>query len=242
MKTKISLLILIASFSAGAQLVPTTSLTPGSPNISPVSPGFNNTFGPLFNQVGTNAVPANFDTGLAALQNDIQQLLPLLATFNETVDFSTIVATASATNATGSTAPVPVSGQNLSTRTSANFSTLLSSDVSTRVGSTAINGPLQTALGPGNNQTAIVPSPTGVNNPFGLAPGFGGPVTTNAFGTAVTARDVVRDLIVLQNDLERLLPVLVTLNGSGLPSGFTNMVGSINNSSPRSGTVSLTGR
>ncbi len=239
MKTIISLLIVIASLSAGAQLVPTTSLTPGSPNISPVSPGFNNIFGPLFNQVGTNAVPANFDTGLAALQNDIQQLLPLLATFNETVDFSTIVATASATNATGSTAPVPVSGQNLSTRTSANFSTLSSSDLSTRVGGTAINGPLQTALGPGNNQTAL--SPTGVNNPLGLAPGFGGPITTNAFGTPITARDAVRDLIILQNDLERLLPVLVTLNGSSLPSGFTNMVGSLNTSATASGTVSLTG-
>jgi hypothetical protein len=69
-------------------------------------------------------------------------------------------------------------------------------------------------------------------------------VTTNAFGTAVTARDVVRDLIVLQNDLERLLPVLVTLNGSSLPPGFTNMVGSLNTSSASGANTALsaTGR
>jgi hypothetical protein len=188
------------------------------------------------NQLGTNVVPANFGTGLASLQNDIQQLLPLLANFNDTVDFSALGALrSSTTNATGSTAPVPVSGQNLSTRTSSDFSTLLSRDVSTRLAGTPPNGSFQ---------TAIVPTPTGVNNPLGLAPGFGGPVTTNAFGTAVTARDVVRDLIVLQNDLERLLPVLVTLNGSSLPPGFTNMVGSLNTSSASGANTALsaTGR
>jgi hypothetical protein len=241
MKTMISLLIVLAALSLRAQVVPTTPMTPGAPNLSPVPPGFNNTFGSMFNQFGTNAVPANFGTGLTALQSNIQQLLPLLANFNDTVDFSAIGAAPSATNATGSTAPVPVSGQNLSARNSTDFSTLLSQDVSARPAGTPANGSLSTAIsGPG--QTAIVPSPTGVNNRFGLAPGFGGPVTTNAFGTAVTARDVVRDLIVLQNDLERLLPVLVTLNGSSLPAGFTNMVGSLNTSSTANGTVSLTGR
>jgi hypothetical protein len=146
---------------------------------------------------------------------------------------------------------VPVSGQNFSTRTSTDFSTLSSQSLAAPVTpgqvngatfSTAISGPPQTAITPITPQTAIVPSPTGVSNPLGLAPGFGGPVTTNAFGTVVTVRDVVRDLIVLQNDLERLLPVLVTLNGSSLPSGFTNMVGSLNNSSIATSTVSSTGR
>ncbi len=222
---------MVTSLSALAQVTGTSTLTPGVPNLSPATPGFNNVFGPMFNRSGTNAVPANFGTGLATLQNDIQQLLPLLANFNDAVDFAALnnALQPSATNGPGSsTTPAPVSGQNLSTRTSADFSTLLSSDVSTR---TAITTP---------TQPAVVPSPTGVNNPFGLAPGFGGPITTNAFGTAVTARDVVRDLIVLQNDLERLLPVLVTLNASGLPPGFTNMVGSLNNSSSTAISTALT--
>lgn len=242
MKKIISFLTTLAALSVSAQLVSTSPSSPGAPNLSPVAPGFNNVFGPMFNsQFGTNTIPANFGTGLAALQNDVQQLLPLLANFNDTADFSALTAAlpSSATNATGSTAPVPVSGQNLSTRNSSDFSTLLSRDMSTRVAGTPANGSFSTAItAPG--QTAVVPSPTGVNNPFGLAPGFGGPITTNAFGTAVTARDVVRDLIVLQNDLERLLPVLVTLNGSSLPPGFTNMVGSLNNSSVNGINTALT--
>lgn len=227
-----------------AQVTGTSTLTPGAPNLSPAAPGFNNVFGPMFNnQFGTNVVPANFGTGLAALQNDIQQLLPLLANFNDAVDFSALSASLQAfpTNGTGSTAPVPVSGQNLGTRTASDFSTLLSRDVSTRPAGTPANGTLSPAITT-PAQPAVVPSPTGVSNPFGLAPGFSGTITTNAFGTAVTARDVIRDLIVLQNDLERLLPVIVTLNGSSLPPGFTNMVGSINNSSAVNSGLPSSGR
>ena len=247
MKTKLFLsvaLTCIATISALAQNTGTSTLTPGMPNLSPATPGFNNIFGPMFNnQFGTNVVPANFETSLAALQNNIQQLLPLLANFNDAVDFSSLSASLQAfpTNGTGSTAPAPVSGQNLSTRTANDFSTLLSRDVSTRPAGTPPNGTFSTAITT-PTQPALVPSPTGVSNPSGLAPGFSGTITTNAFGTAVTARDVVRDLIVLQNDLERLLPVLVTLNGSGLPAGFTNMVGSINNSSAVNSGLSSTGR
>jgi hypothetical protein len=245
MKTKLFLslaLTLLTGFSVVAPSLRTSNLSPGAPNVSPVSPGFNNVFGPMFNsQFGTNVVPPNFGNGLTSLQNDIQQLLPLLANFNDSVDFSALSSAVQSTanNATGSTAPVPVSGQNLSTRTSTDFSTLLSRDVSSRPAGTAPNGSISTAIN-APSQTAIVPSPTGVNNAFGLAPGFGGPITTNAFGTAVTARDVVRDLIVLQNDLERLLPVLVTLNGSSLPPGFTNMVGSVNQSSSSAINTALT--
>jgi hypothetical protein len=95
MKTKIFLsivLTILTALSASAQVVPTTALTPGGPNLSPVAPGFNNNFGPLFNRFGTNALPTSLDTGLAALQNNIQQLLPVLANFNDTVAFSAVSA------------------------------------------------------------------------------------------------------------------------------------------------------
>jgi hypothetical protein len=224
MKSMFSLLFVLVGFSASAQFATSSALSPGAGNLSPVTPGFNNVFGSVFT---TNAVPANLNTGLAALQNDIQQLLPVLANFNDTAALSALLSTLQASTTGGASVPVPLSGQNLSTRTSSDFSTLLSQNVSANVaGSTAVTtagGSFSTAIG-GPTQPAL--TPTGVSNPLGLAPGFGGPVTTNAFGTPVTARDVVRDLIVLQNDLERLLPVLVTLNGSSLPAGFTNMVGS----------------
>ena len=236
-------LAIVTALSASAQVVSSTGLTPGAPNLSPVTPGFNNNFGPIFNRFGTNAVPTSLDTGLASLQNDIQQILPVIQNFNDTVAFSALSAALQTASTGGSTTPVPVSGQNLSTRTSSDLSTLASQNLAAPVApgqvngatfSTAISGPPQTAIAP--------PSPTGVNNPQGLAPGFGGPVATNAFGTVVTTRDVVRDLIVLQNDLERLLPVLVTLNGSSLPPGFTNMVGSLNNLSTATSSLSSTGR
>jgi hypothetical protein len=234
MKTIISLgisLAVIAGLSASAQVASTqvtSTTTLGASNISPVSPGFVNVFGTLFQ---TNVVPANLNTGLAALQNDIQQILPVLANFNDTVAFPALTSVTLAANTGGSTTPVPLSGQNLSARTSANFSTVSSQNFSTissqssavqvsaPVGgtfSTAITGPPQPAL-----------TPTGVANPLGFAPNVS-TVTTNAFGAVVTPTDVIRDLIVLQNDLERLLPVLVTLNGSSLPTGFTNTIGSLN--------------
>jgi len=224
MKTLISFAIALAvivGLSASAQVAST--------QVSPVSPGFANVFGTLFQ---TNVVPATLNTGLATLQNDIQQILPVLATFNDRDAFPALSSVVLAANTGGSTTPVPVSGQNLSTRTSVDFATLSSQNLSTLSSqssavpvsgspaggnfSTAITGPAQPAL-----------TPTGVTNPLGLAPNVS-TVTTNAFGAVVTATDVIRDLIVLQNDLERLLPVLVTLNGSSLPSGFTNTVGSLN--------------
>src|SRR5262245_27195870 len=221
MKSIVSLIFVLVGFSASAQVATSSAL-------APVTPGFNNVFGSAFS---TNAVPANLNTGLAALQNDIQQLLPVLADFNDTAALSALLSTLRADTTGGATVPVPLSGQNLSTRTSSdfatlssqNFATLSSQNVSTPVAGATAGGSFSTAIG-APTQPAL--TPTGVNNPSGLAPGFGGPVTTNAFGTPVTARDVIRDLVVLQNDLERLLPVLVTLNGSSLPVGFTNMMGS----------------
>jgi hypothetical protein len=228
MKSMISLLIVIFGLSASAQ-VASTQVTPNTALGAPVSPGFANVFGSLFQ---TNVVPVTLNTGLATLQNDIQQILPVLAAFNDRDAFPALSSVALAANTGGSTTPVPVSGQNLSVRTSSNlstqsgqnFSTLSGQSVAVPVSGTPAGGTFSTAI-TGPAQPAL--APTGVMNPLGLAPNVS-TVTTNAFGAVVTPADVIRDLIVLQNDLERLLPVLVTLNGSSLPSGFTNTVGSLN--------------
>src|SRR5690349_8422652 len=128
MKSIISLLIVIFVLSASAQ-VASTQVTPntalGAPNISPVSPGFANVFGKLFQ---TNVVPATLNTGLSTLQNDILQLLPVLATFNDRDAFPALSSVVLAANTGGSTTPVPVSGQNLSARTSVDFATISSQD------------------------------------------------------------------------------------------------------------------
>ena len=211
----ISLLVVLAGLSASAQFAATSPLTSGAP-------GFENVFGSFF--TSTNVVPPNLNTGLAALQNDVQQLLPVLADFNDTTALSALVAALQASTTGGASVPVPLSGQNLSTRTSSDFSTLssqnFSTSVATSVAAVPAGGSFSTAISP--IQPVLAPSSTGVLTP---------PVMTNAFGATVTVRDVVRDLIVLQNDLERLLPVLVTLNGSSLPAGFTNTVSSSSDNS-----------
>jgi hypothetical protein len=211
MKSMISLLVVLAGLSASAQFAATSPLTSGAP-------GFENVFGSFFRS--TNVVPPNLNTGLAALQNDVQQLLPVLADFNDTTALSALVAALQASTTGGASVPVPLSGQNLSTRTSSDFSTLSSQNFSTSVAAVPAGGSFSTAISP--IQPVLTPNSTGVITP---------PVMTNAFGATVTVRDVVRDLIVLQNDLERLLPVLVTLNGSSLPAGFTNTIGSTSDNS-----------
>jgi hypothetical protein len=205
MKSMFSLLTVLAGLSASAQVAVTSTVTPAAP-------GFQNVFGSFF--TGTNAVPPNLNTGLAALQNDVQQLLPVLADFNNTTALSALFAALQANTTGGASVPPPLSGQLLSSRTSSDFSTLSSQNFSTSVAAAPAGGTFSTAISP--VQPVLVPSATGA---------VSSPVMTNAFGATVNVRDVVRDLIVLQNDLERLLPVLVTLNGSSLPAGFTNTIG-----------------
>src|SRR5262249_48377708 len=120
-------LTIVTAIAAPAQVVSTTAITPGASNISSVSPGFANVFVSLFQ---TNVVPANLNTGLATLQNDIQQILPVLAIFNDRDAFPALSSVALAANTGGSTTPVPVSGQNLSTRTSVDFATISSQNLS----------------------------------------------------------------------------------------------------------------
>jgi hypothetical protein len=215
MKSMFSLLVVLAALSASAQTAVRSTLTP-------VAPGFGNVFGSFI--TGTN-VPSNLNTGLAALQNDIQQLLPVLADFNDTTALSALLATLRASATGGASVPPPLSGQLLSTRTSSDFATLssqnFSTSLATSVATPTAGGTFSPAISP--IQPVVVPSDTGA---------LSSPVMTNAFGATVTILDVARDLVVLQNDLERLLPVLVTLNGSGVPAGFTNTVGSSVGNSP----------
>src|SRR5262249_27921135 len=109
MKTMISFAIalaVIAGLSASAQVASTQvtqNTARGAPNISPVSPGFANVFGSLFQ---TNVVPVTLNTGLATLQNDIQQILPALAAFNDRDAFPALSSVALAANTGGSTTPV----------------------------------------------------------------------------------------------------------------------------------------
>src|SRR2546422_5469386 len=156
---------------------PVGSVIPGLP-ASPVSPGlpasadseglpgFTNRLGniSLTNQFGTN-FPANLGPLLANLQNDLSQLLPVLAAFNNSFVFANL--------GPATTPPAQQgTGLNLSRDVSGNSSVNLGQNLGTVIGGTS---PSVTA---GTNVTAgtviAPPTATGVTNAFGLAPGLGG--------------------------------------------------------------------
>ncbi len=168
-------------------LVPTFPALP----IIPGQPGLTNST--------TTAGPAapSISDQLTNLQNEIQMILPALATFNDGFDFFSI---------TGGQPGATVNGSGQTT---------------------GISGG--------------VPLGTGA----AVTPGAGlGSVTTNStgplpgFAAFPLTRETLRALLVVQNDLERLLPLLNALNAGStlssvalnpvlLPMGFTNIFGGV---------------
>src|SRR5258706_8869561 len=68
--------------------LPASPVNPGLPAspVNPGLPGFTNSIGPWFtNSMGSNVISADMSALLVNLQNDMQQLLPLLAGFNNNV-------------------------------------------------------------------------------------------------------------------------------------------------------------
>jgi hypothetical protein len=215
MKTLLSVQTLLLAVSLQAQVqTPVFSSVPNGLSASPVNsglPGFNNTFGPLFtNQPSSLLSGGNLNAALLNLQAALANAWPLVASFNNNFDFTTISAspgttsTASTGTSTGTSAiPSTLLGGNVST----GLSTSLGLDLSTIAGGggSALS-PGGTVLGPPANL-----SPTGVTNSFGLQPSF----DTNALAFT-SQRDVLRAMLLLQDDIERALPLVNGLNGGSL--------------------------
>jgi hypothetical protein len=227
MKTLLSVLSLSLVTSLQAQVqtpgfptqangLPASPLSSGLP-ASPVNvglPGFNNSFGPLLsNQLSSTALSGgSLNTALLNLQAALVNAWPLVASFNNNFDFSAV-----ATNAGAGTTSVLNAGT--ATGTSGDLSTLLSGNASTGLGtslgqdlSTIIGRP--TALSPSGTALGTAPSlaATGVTNSLGLQPRFSG---TNALAFS-TQRDLLRAMLLLQDDIDRLLPLVNALNGGTL--------------------------
>ena len=215
----------------GLPASPATPGLPASPTVSGVT-GFTNAGG-LFsatNQFGTNLLPADLGPLLADLQVNLQQLLPLLASVNN--NFASF--TLPGATPTGASAAVPITGANLSGNSSADVSSSRgvnqSANLSTPVGGGTLPlAPATTALG--NNAAAgslFPPSATGATNAIGLPPGtFAGAAGTNFFMNPA-ALNALNALIILQNDVQRMLPVVAGLTGGGLDLSSltpTNRVG-----------------
>jgi hypothetical protein len=167
------------------------------------------------NQSRTNLLPADLANMLVNLQADLQELLPALAAFNDSFDFIAVQPVVEQSELS------PPSGENLSVNLSTNLSTSpqagnLGANLSSVVGYTA---------------TAGFPAPSSVNF---LPPGMvylGSTVgpTEPAFTSnpvpgpmMVADRDSLRALLILQNDLQRVFPIVDTVNGAAagtLPNG-----------------------
>ena len=191
---------------------------PASP-ASPGLPGFTNAFGSLnmTNQFGTNILPAELSPLLVNLQNDLAQLLPALAAFNDSFDFAGLGQPASGTSSQ--------SGVNLGSNLSGNFSTPPAGINAGQNFSTVTGGTASRTSAVGTNAN-VVAALSGTNS---NASAF---ANSTIIGLSGASRDSLRALIILQNDVQRLLPLVSGLNGSpveNLLGGLTNSVASSTN-------------
>ena len=185
------------------------------------------------NQFGTNGFPADLGPLLAILQNDIQQVLPALAAYNATVASGAADESLTLTGAiSGPVSPPPsTSGANFSSASGVNFSKRLGVNSGVNLSSPAggvppassnPNNPSLAAGGP----VGFGLSPTGTTNSSGLSPAFESSAVPNSLDQAAVARDTLRELLVLQSDIQRLLPLVNTFSGSNAPgptpASFTN--------------------
>jgi hypothetical protein len=220
---------------------------PGSPQ-SPFNlglPGFNNSFGPLFtNQFGNGFASTPLNQLLIQVQFDLTQLYPVVVAINNGFDFNVAVTNANGTVVSATIASPGTASTSANTSASQNLSrdTALGGSGTTLGGSgTALSGG-GTALG--GSSLALTPNTTTTT---GTVAG-GSAAVTNALVFSST-RDVLRALLLLQDDIERMLPLINALNGgnaASLNTLFTNNLGVLTNSTIRTGTngasMSTTGR
>jgi len=158
------------------------------------------------------------------LENNLLQILPVLTALNDSFDLvpaAGIGGTNGTSASLGITTTAPSSGNG-------NFSGLASTSLASAQGTSlgqdlsGIIGGRGTALTPGNPalttttgaNVATVNSTTGMNG-LAAAGAFAGLFGTNTFGFTNT-RDALRALLVLQADVERMLPIVDALNGANL--------------------------
>lgn len=179
------------------------ALTPDTPAITP-SPVFVSG-GPAIsapanpNIVTTNATLVALADSLATLQTNLQQTLPILILFNNNFDFVSL-----GDNGLAATSSPNPPG---------NFSANLASNFARNM---AVNTAVPTGP-PLNNNLASRTTPAAA---AGLPQGF---------ATIPVTRETLRALIVLQADLQRVMPVINALNNGtpNAPGSFTNLFGLI---------------
>jgi hypothetical protein len=186
--------------SLPAQNAANTSSTaiqpPLSPALSSGTPALTGTTNPTVTNGGTtNLTIGNLAAQLERLQTDLDQLLPLLTSFNNSFDFVTTGGFPIPTTASGGAA-------NFSSNLGANFSSSLGTNFSTN---------LATPTGSGNGFVIAT-------NTFGFPPGLGvAPITRETLRALLVLQS---DLQRIQPTLNTLNGGTTNFVGIGLAPGF----------------------
>jgi hypothetical protein len=166
------------------------------------------------NQFGTNFTSGDLSSVLLELQNSLQQALSLLGSFNGSLPIGggTLGIGGGTTSLAGT---LSSAGQNLATGGGVNLAANLAQNVATPTTSVAppatpssvFSQPTQAPVPPG----ALAPPVATATNISGVpvTPG-----TSNLVNGTVALNDSVRLLIILQNDMERLLPEVAQATGA----------------------------
>jgi hypothetical protein len=138
----------------------------------------------LMNANGTNFFLGDFSRVLLHLQDDLQQLLPMLEALNRSTSLSNVLLSLDLWSATNVSISNPATG------------------------STTTETPLTPATPPSINGTNI----EALIAVSGNSPGFrGSSYGTNAFLITTSEQQGLRTLIILQHELERVLPIIESL-------------------------------
>jgi hypothetical protein len=217
MKKTILILVILASIQTWAlsdPAVPPSSQGFAASSANPRLPWwFANP--PSSSQAGANLANSDLGARLVNLQNDLQKVAPLVASFNASLRSRYPRAAEVQSEAPTALVPIPRPtgdnyglncGQNVSTRVSA----ICSQNLSVPVGYT----PPSPASASGF-AVVVPPTTSPAFNP--LNPPLPPPATRqNEFAAADPTSEAVRELLTLQADIQRLLPVVASLNNGGL--------------------------
>jgi hypothetical protein len=216
-KKAILLLTLLTAFDARSQAV----LGPRPTALQPTLV--------ITSQFATNIFPAELASRLVNLQTELEQLLPLLAAFNDSFDFISVgppgvpVTTAVPSTVSGPAVNLGADlSQNLSTVTAVNLGQNLSTSLAVPTSSPLALTPPEGVVAESANTGVAV-----INPGVGLVPILSGPSGAVGFNSA---RDALRALLILQNDVERMLPIVATVNFS------TNNIAAFQTGTPPTGT------
>jgi hypothetical protein len=208
------------STTTSGTIVSGAAVTPAS--LSFTFPGITNLFAPVLTNLTANGVAVgDISPLLLELETNLVRLLPAIAAFNISVD-------AAANMAVPATQVGVNPGNNQSALTSGNLSSLSSTNLGSSYG-TALGADLSGIVG--GRAPAIVPAqpalttttgPNGAattttimtaNNGVGVVENAAAMSTTNGFAFT-NAQDALRALVVLQADIENMLPIVEALNGT----------------------------